>query len=701
MSFFQELKRRNVIRVGIAYGVASWLLLQLADVLIDLLGLSEVAGKYIVLFLVIGFIPALIFAWAFEMTPEGLKREKDVDPSQSMAPQTGKKLDRVIIGVLVVALGYFIYESRFTTGKEAESASEAALAQPGNVDQQSIGQTPVDSGISKNSIAVLPFANRSNQEGDLFFTDGIHDDLLTQLAKIKDLKVISRTSVMEYRDTTKKIPQIAEELGVSKILEGGIQRAGKRIRINAQLIDVTTDEHLWAETFDREMTAENIFDIQSEITRQIVTAVKGELSAADQQSLGEAPTGNLQAYEAYLRARAATLRADYSKDKYLEAQPWVERATQLDPQFAEAWALLAEIHSQLFWIGYDTSEQRKADARTALDKAVALKPDTPIVIAAQADHQYRFENNYAAALALYRQAHQMAPGDARILLYTAITQRRYGQWTGSIETFEQARQLDPANLFIVTQLVDTLSLMNEWKRVDVLASDWVIRYPESRDLRASQVSAKMNRNGDLKLARELFDLLPPWNANTYFRVATALPMWERDYDALLEVMDMSEIVNYTDFGGDLGAKELKRGVAHYLKGEKETARSYFDQVLKIQQSTGDASPIEVAFGLGRAAQAYAYLGESERALSVSRKAMEMLPLENDRLFGSNLERNHTWVLAMTGNRDEALERLAANIDGIEGYSRWELYLDPEWDFFRDDARFVELARPLNLNEAQK
>ncbi|MFT5141229.1 MAG: TolB-like protein [Rhodothermales bacterium] len=694
MSFFEELRRRNVIRVGIAYAVASWLLLQLTDVLIELLELSTVAGKYIVLLLIIGFVPALIFAWAFEMTPEGIKREKDVDRSQSIAPKTGRKLDYMIIGVLVVALGYFIYESRFAT----ESTGVEAISTAQNVSAET-SQSPAEAVLDPNSIAVLPFANRSSQDDDQFFTDGIHDDLLTQLAKISDLKVISRTSVMEYRDTTKKIPEIAAELGVTKILEGGIQRAGKRIRINAQLIDVATDQHLWAETFDREMTMENIFDIQSEITRQIVTAVKGELSAADQQTLEKTPTTNLQAYEAYLRARAATLRADYTKDKYIEAQPWAERATELDPEFAEAWALLAEIHGQAYWIGYDTSEQRQADAKTALDKAVALKPDSAIVIAARADHQYRFNNNYGQALALYKEAQALAPGDARIMLYTAITQRRSGHWEEGIHSFEEARQLDPANIFIVTQLVDTLSLMNEWERVNILASDWVIRYPESRDLRASQISAKMNRNGDLKLARELFDLLPAWSTNTYFRVASVLPLWERDYDAMLEILDSPALVGYTDFGGRTGRKELSRGIAHHFKGEKETARSYFDQVLKMQEPTESTTDFDRAFGLTFAAQAYMYMGDSGLALAASKRAVEIIPREKDSLFGSNIERNHTLILAMAGQRDEALERLAENIDGIGGYSRWELHLNPVWDFFRDDPRFVELATPPNLNEA--
>jgi TolB-like protein len=346
MSFFNELKRRNVFRVGIAYVVVAWLVLQVADVVINNVGAPGWVFQIIMLVLGIGFPIVLIFAWAFEMTPEGIKKESDVDRSQSVTRQTGRKLDFTIFGIMALALAYFVWESRF----QNEPVVPAKAGTSVSTTEISVSAETSDATIaSDNSIAVLPFANRSRDEDDAFFSDGIHDDLLTQLAKIGDLKVISRTSVMKYKGTQKTIPEIAEELGVSTILEGGIQRAGKRIRINAQLIDVTTDEHLWAETFDREMTMENIFDIQTEITRQIVTAVKGELSDTEQQALGAAPTANLEAYEAYLHARAATNRADYSKEKYIAAQPWAEKAVTLDPEFAEAWAVLAEIHGQAVW----------------------------------------------------------------------------------------------------------------------------------------------------------------------------------------------------------------------------------------------------------------------------------------------------------------------------------------------------------------
>jgi len=714
MSFFAELKRRNVIRVGIAYVVVAWLTMQFADVVLNNIEAPGWVFQVIMLVLAIGFPLVLIFAWAFEMTPDGLKKEKDVDRSQSIAPQTGKKLNNTILVLLALAVLYLLFDkfsapaqpglvgSGTFTGTGTELTSEPAgspvnVPDPINPAVEAIAQAQgeAEPTISRQSIAVLPFANRSRDEDDVFFSDGIHDDLLTQLAKINDLKVISRTSVMKYRDTEKTIPEIAAELGVSTILEGGIQRAGKRIRINAQLIDVTTDEHLWAESFDREMTMENIFDIQTEITRQIVTAVKGKLSETEQQSMGTVPTANLAAYEAYLHARAATNRADYSKDKYEEAQPWAEKAVQLDPGFAEAWALLVEIHGQAIWQGYDNTPQRHAAIQEALNKATNLKPESAAVKAAQADYLYRLENNYPAALAMYREAHAIAPGNARILLYTAITLRRLGLWQESIETFEESMQMDPDNVFAATQMIDTLTWMNEWQRVEDLLGKWIIKYPDSRDLKGQQVLAKLLHHGDLDSARELFDRLQPWGGYVYINAATNLLSFERNFDDLLVLIDDPIFTEFQQTGVDVG---LSKGITYSLMGDKEQARKYLQQQIDYLLAQAPTGTFVDATQLMTQATSWAYLGEYDEALETSRKAVALLPQEKDHIFGTQIENNHTLILAMAGKRDEALKRLADSVDKAEGRTRWELYLSPAWDFFRDDERFNELARPLNLEE---
>jgi TolB-like protein len=305
MSFFQELKRRNVFRVGIAYAVAAWVLLQLTDVVGEILELPEWGGKLILLAIVVGFIPALILAWAFELTPEGVKRESEVDRSQSIAPKTGKKLNTVIVVLMAIAIAYLLFDKFYLATLEPESPAEAVV-NPVEVTETQSPQVLTQAAKAKHSrqsIAVLPFTTRSTNEEDRFFSDGMHDDLLTQLAKISSLKVISRTSVMEYRETTKNVRQIGDELGVAAILEGAVQRAGQQVRINMQLIDTQTDEHLWAETYDRALSVDNLFAIQSEIAQAITDALQATLSPAERNQLERKLTNNLEALEAYRRAR--------------------------------------------------------------------------------------------------------------------------------------------------------------------------------------------------------------------------------------------------------------------------------------------------------------------------------------------------------------------------------------------------------------
>jgi TolB-like protein len=692
MSFIEELKRRNVFKVGIAYLVASWLLLQLTEVLTELLELSTDIGKTVIILLVVGFVPALIFAWAFEMTPEGIKREKDVDRSESIAPRTGRKLDYTVIAMLALIAGYFIWEARFKAPASPEievateqptPATEPLPAEPSPLQETS----PLDS----DAIAVLPFANRSNIEDDLFFTDGIHDDLLTQLAKIDDLKVISRTSVMEYRDTTMKIPEIAAELGVGKILEGGVQRAGDRVRINAQLIDVATDQHLWAETFDREMTIDNIFDIQSEITRQIVTAVKGELTESERVTLNDRPTDNLAAWESFLHARAILAETDYGADKYQRAEPFALDAVRQDPEFAEAWTTLAGIQMQGIWIGYaNTPEQREA-VRESLQRAVALAPNSPEVKLAQADYQYRVEVDYDASLALLEQALPMAPGNAELHRNMALSLRRLGRWEASVAAFERTLELDPLNAFAAATLAETLGMMNAWDRLEPLVDFWLRRDPNSSDLIGWKANALVHARGDVDGASTLLE-----NATAVegMRISAA-HVWvatlRRDWDRVIALQNDPSFERGLEIFGFTQALGL--GTAYALQGLQETAEGHFESHIDAVRSEEPEGRIEHAFRDMNLALGYAWLGQHEEALTMVRQSDQQLSIEDDHIFGSNLERLKVWVLAKSGERDTALDLIAAKLDAPEGFSRWELHLHPGWDFFRDDPRFNDLVRP--------
>ena len=688
MSLFNELKRRNVFRVGIAYVIVAWLVMQFTDIVLNNIAAPGWVFQTIMLLLAIGFPIVLVFAWAFELTPEGLRREKDVDRNRSVTARTGKKLNNTILVLMALAIGYLLFDK--FEGKGSEPFSPQTPVQINEAGEEKRDLTPANAEpvISKQSIAVLPFAHRSNAEDDLFFTDGIHDDLLTQLAKIQGLKVISRTSVMEYRGTTKKIPQIAAELGVANILEGGIQRAGNRVRINAQLIDVEQDEHLWAETYDREMTIENLFDIQSDITRAIVAAVKLELSDEQAQTLADAPTANLEAYEAYLRARASINRADYVADKFFAALPWAEKAVELDPGFTEGWAILTEVHGQLYWIGADPSESRKAKAAEALAKTLQTGPGTAAAHAAQALWNYRFERDFAAALDQYEKALALRPGDTAWMVYKALSQRRLGDWDGAIVTFEQILAIDPVNVWAMAQMANTFAVMQEWETLALRLDDWTLRFPDSEDLRRERFWTYMNMgqlDQALSMVQSSLDGEGPLRNE-----AVAGLILNREFARLAELLENRPVESFANQGDMIRARVL--GAVYARLGQAEASQSYYRQALELVTNRKSSSTRSEALRMRFLAEIYAETGNFEQARAAIEQAVAYSPMEQDFLDGSIVEQSLIYVLAITGDRDEALRLIEAKLDGPGGFSRGELRLDPRWDFFHDDERFRALIQ---------
>ncbi len=290
--FFAELKRRNVYKVAIAYAVVAWLLMQIASQIFPFFEIPNWAVRLVVLLLVIGFPVALILAWAFELTPEGIKRAEDVDVSKSVTRKTGRKLDFFIIAVLLLVIGILVFQRLHPNVSPAVSSS------------------------LEKSIAVLPFENLSEDKANAYFADGIQEEILTRLAKIADLKVISRTSTQPYQSKPRNLSEIAKQLGVANILEGSVQKAGDQVRVNVQLVNAQTDSHLWAETYDRKLT--DIFGVESEIAKGIAESLQAKLTGRDEQALAVKPTNNPEAYDAYLRglafdARSGTRAVPYGK----------------------------------------------------------------------------------------------------------------------------------------------------------------------------------------------------------------------------------------------------------------------------------------------------------------------------------------------------------------------------------------------------
>jgi len=454
MSFFSELKRRNVIKVAAAYIIIGWLIMQAGDTLAPALRLPEWVASLLAFFLILGFPLAIFFAWAYEMTPDGIKKEKDVDKARSIAQATGQKLNYTIIGLLVIALGYFVWESRFDrdgpdVGSELPVNSQSAARSQSTADiitADTSVETPATPTPDKKSIAVIPFRNRSaDEENAAFFSDGIHDELLTNLSKIEALKVISRTSVMSYRDTTKNLRQIGGELGVANILEGGVQRAGDKVRINVQLIDAATDEHLWANVYDRQLSTENIFEIQTEIARAIANALEATLSPREQELLSTIPTTNLAAYESLLIARQLLARGNWQSLR--DAQSQLQKVIELDPEFTEAYVLLAWTYFNLFSTGAAMLQEIHEPWQVTVQTALSLDENNADAHAVYA--QFLWINEMEGIDAAFNKARELEPSNSDIMVMYGAYLRASFEFDRALQLYQAARELDPLSIQVL------------------------------------------------------------------------------------------------------------------------------------------------------------------------------------------------------------------------------------------------------------
>src|SRR5437763_3850665 len=326
-NFFTELKRRNVIRFAGLYLVGSWLLVQVASTVLPMFGAPDWLPRSIVILLAIGFLPAVILSWGFEMTPQGLKRDEDVRPDESIAPQTGRRMNRMIIAVLVLALAYFAFDKFVLAPRRVA------------------GPYDFPAGASAKSIAVLPFDNLSDDKSNAYFAEGIQDEILTRLSKIAALKVISRTSTRKYKSTPDNLREVGNQLGVANLLEGSVQKIANAVHINVQLIRAATDEHLWAESYNRNL--DDVFAVEGEVAKAIADQLEAKLTGAEQRAVTAKPTQNAAAYDAYLRAVAVDNAQTLDTTKHV-ADLYTE-AVRLDPQFALAWGRLAVARSQLYF----------------------------------------------------------------------------------------------------------------------------------------------------------------------------------------------------------------------------------------------------------------------------------------------------------------------------------------------------------------
>jgi len=456
-NFFQELRRRNLFRVAGLYCVVSWILIQIGAAVFPAFEAPTWVLKVFITVIALGFPFAMIFAWAFEMTPDGVKPTKNIKPGDSISHITRRKLDYVIIGGLGLVAALIIADNTILRPKF--DPKNPNVPHPQFTESTESLETflpPTDMTTFNDTIAVLPFVNRSVRQEDAYFAAGIHDDLLTQLSKISALQVISRTSVMRYANTETPIPEIAAKLGVSVILEGSVQRSGERVRINVQLIDGLTDTHLWAEKYNRKLTTENLFEIQEEITLAIADAMEAVLTGKDLALLKEQPTHSIAAYDAYIRGQLLSRGGISGADDYIGAIKAYDEAVAEDPNFAAAYAGKAYSELYLYWL-YGRDKSRITQADKALQKAKELAPNAVETLLAEAYYNYWGLLDYAAADQVLNQALIIAPNNADLWAIKAYVARRAGRFNDTITGLEKAHRLDPLKYIIAQELASTYS----------------------------------------------------------------------------------------------------------------------------------------------------------------------------------------------------------------------------------------------------
>jgi TolB-like protein/Tfp pilus assembly protein PilF len=441
-NFFSELKRRNVIRFAGLYLVGAWLLTQVASTVLPMFGAPDWLPRSIVILLAIAFLPALIFSWVFELTPQGLKRDEDVRPEESIAPETGRRINRMIIAVLVLALGYFVFD-KFVLTSRRDAARPAAETK---------------SAANQKSVAVLAFANLSDDKGSEYFSDGISEELLTVLQKIPGLHVAARTSAFSFKGKNATAQEIGQKLGVAYLVEGSVRKAGDVVRIAARLTQANTGEEQWSENFTRNL--KDVFAVQTEIAQTIVEQLKGQLTGggatnpttkaeiqAEVRAAVKGGTKNAEAHESYLQGRFFLNR--HSEKETDQARAAFERAVHLDPKFALAWAGLAQAH---VWDCNYASEggqkgftEHLAAARKALERALSLEPDLPEAFFARATIQTNFDYDWKGAGETLRKALALAPQDPALLMEAGNLAAARGEKTQALEMIQRAVGLDPVN----------------------------------------------------------------------------------------------------------------------------------------------------------------------------------------------------------------------------------------------------------------
>ncbi len=641
-NFFAELKRRKVYRVAIAYAVVAWLLIQIATQVFPFFEIPNWAVRLVIVLLVLGFPVALILSWAFDLTPKGIIRTTDAIPKPRL-----------------------------------------------------------DAAVPEKSIAVLPFENLSDDQQNTYFADGIQDDILSSLAKVADLKVISRTSVRQYRGGTRNLREIGVTLGVAHILEGTVRRFGNRVRVNAQLINARSDAQVWGDSFDREIT--DLFAMQSELAERIANALRANLSAREKASIQVHPTADLDAYDLYLRARDLFRWSGAGDPRHNgeKALKLLEQALARDPQFALAHALASRFHAELYWFGYERSDARVAKAKAEAETALRIYPDLGDAHLALAYYHYYGSLEYDLARKEIALAQSAIPNDAEVWDAAAAVDRRQGRWEEAVANFEKARQLDPRNTAVIWNLSETYACLRRYAEAERGFAEGLVVNPHAHLFSLASAAIALKKDGDTMALRAALDKIPrsfdPGGAVT--TVAVRVSLINRDYAEAERLLRVSSYDEFNDggIGGTAGgldgytfSKAWYEGLIARGQGDMKRMQRAFESARRtVQADTRQCS--EDAKTNSMLALIDAALGRKEDAMREGQHSVELLPTSRDAYDGPLLATNLAVIYAQVGERNLALQQLAELMALPNGPTPGTLRVEPEWDPLRGDPRFEKLA----------
>jgi len=682
-TFLTELKRRKVYRVAVAYAIVAWLLIQAASILFPTFEAPPWVMKVFVTAVILGFPVALILAWAFEMTPAGIRREEEVTPQESKTGKPGSKWTAIIVVAAVLAAALLAFQFVRTRRSPAIESSK---------------QTAPTATLDK-SVAVLPFENLSSDKENAFFAQGIQDEIITTLSKISGLRVISRTSTAHYNSAPENLPEIAQQLRVSHVLEGSVQKVGERVHINVQLIQAGTDAHLWAQSYDRQLT--DIFSVEAEVAKSIADSLSATLSPQEKAQVEAKPTDNADAYVLYLRARDYQTRPDNLMQDFRSAMRLFEQAITLDPKFALAHARLATTTSNLYHF-YEPTEPLKQKAHAEALESLRLQPNLGEGHLALGLYHYYMEGDYDAALRELALAAHALPNDGDVGLYTAAVERRRGHWTAALAAYEHAEAVDPRNSVMLYDASQTYFGLRDWHTAAERMDRVLALFPDSFNVKIQRAYIEFFWKGSTAPIKAALETLPP-NLDPDGVVTFArwdVSLMDRDVaaaDKALAACQLDTIASQT--GVPLpksylqACVDLVRGDAAKAQTEFETARPSIEKIVVNSPQDGTR---RAQLGL-----LYAFLGRKEDALREGQRAMELKPITHDVIEGAVVEDFYTLTCARLGESDKAISRIQRLLTtpfavdyADESITLSDLRQRWEWDPLRKDPRFQKiLAEP--------